>query len=75
MNTTSTGLRLDRVNGRIREWSHSSGNQTEDHRLPRWQLGRSILRLVFFGNPLEFLVRGKVDTYESGLSERFLAEL
>lgn len=31
---TVAGLRLNRVNRRIRERSHGSGNQTKEHGLP-----------------------------------------
>lgn len=70
-------VRLDGIDGSIGEGSHGTRDQTNDHRLPTWQLALvGILRLIQHGILLELLIRCKVDSLVRGLpkgSERHTA--
>lgn len=62
--------RLDRVNGRVGEGTHGTGNETEDESLVRREAGRLVLGLPLEHPLLKLLVRGKVDTLVGRLTQR-----
>lgn len=58
--STDLLTRLDRVDGRVGERAHRTGDEANQHVLVRGQLGE--LRLIFVRGFLELLVRSEVCT-------------
>lgn len=60
---------LDSVNGSVGEWSHGTGDETEEHGLVRRKTGILVLRLEVLCPLLEVLVGSEVDTLVGSLAE------
>lgn len=57
--------RFDSINRSIREWSHRTGYETDDHGLIARQVShRLVCWLILDGPLLELLIGGEIDTWQ-----------